>query len=313
MGLWFHRMKPNVNQSSQCDYSIKALQRGMKVLDALLDARVPLSLEQVCAHTSLPKSTAFRIIVNLLQGQYLVETEKGYWLGLKMLRFGALVEEKLDLVQQARRFLLQLRDQVNETVHLAVLDDDLRVVYLEKLSTQHAIGPMMSRIGMTAPVHCTALGKTMAAFRPEDGICEWIRAHGLKPVTDATTTDKDTFLQELREIRSRGYAVDNGEFEVSVRCVAAPIRDRTGTVIAAVSISGPDTRMPNPLIDSFMAIQAVETASHISQALGYLDEPAESLSAAQDSYGQIRRERKEDAYRTKQCFPPGQFVISVDT
>jgi hypothetical protein len=90
------------------------------------------------------------------------------------LRFGALVEEKLDLVQQARPFLLQLRDQVNETIHLAVLDDDLRVVYVEKLSAQHAIGLMMSRIGITAPMHCTALGKAMAAFQPEDEICHWI-------------------------------------------------------------------------------------------------------------------------------------------
>ena len=250
----------------------------MKVLDALLNARAPLSLEKICAYTGLPKSTAFRIIVNLLQGQYLAETEKGYWLGLKMLRLGALVEEKLDLLQQARPFLIQLRDQVNETIHLAVLDDDLRVVYVEKLSTQHAVGLMLSRIGITAPMHCTALGKAMAAFRPEDEICHWIRIHGLKPVTDATITDQDAFLQELREIRSRGYAVDNGEFEVSVRCVAAPIRDRTGKVIAAVSISSPDTRMPMPLVGSSMAVQVVETASHIAQALGYLDEPAESFA-----------------------------------
>ena len=131
-------MKQEANQSSQRDYSIQALQRGMKVLDALLESRTPLSLEQICAYTDLPKSTAFRVTVNLLQGQYLTETEEGYWLGLKMLRFGALVEESLDLTQQARPFLLQLRDQANETIHLAVLDDDLRVVYLEKLPTQQA-------------------------------------------------------------------------------------------------------------------------------------------------------------------------------
>jgi IclR family KDG regulon transcriptional repressor len=262
-------MKPKANQFPQRNYSIQALQRGMKVLDTILDACAPLSLEQICAYTGLPKSTAFRIIVNLLQGQYLVETEKGYWLGLKMLRFGALVEEKLDLMQQARPFLTQLRDQVNETIHLAVLDDDLRVVYVEKLSTQHAVGLMMSRIGITAPMHCTALGKAMAAFRPEDEIRHWIRTHGLKPVTETTITDQDAFLQELREIHARGYAVDDGEFEASVRCVAAPIRDRTGRVTAAVSISGPDTRMPVPLIGSSMAMQVIKTTQLISQALGY--------------------------------------------
>jgi len=262
-------MKPKTNQSPQRDYSIQALQRGIKVLDALLDARTPLSLEQIGAYTGLPKSTAFRIIVNLLQGQYLIKTEKGYWLGLKMLRFGALVEEELDLIQQARPFLTQLRDQVNETIHLAVLDDDLRVVYVEKLSTQHAVGLMMSRIGITAPMHCTALGKAMAAFRPEAEICHWIRTHGLKLVTEATITDEDAFLQELCEIRARGYTADNGEFEASVRCVAAPVRDRTGRVIAAISISGPDTRIPLPLIGSSMAMQVVKTAQLISKALGY--------------------------------------------
>jgi DNA-binding IclR family transcriptional regulator len=270
-------MKQEIFQPSQRDYAIQALQRGMKVLDALLEARTPLTLEQICTHTGLPKSTAFRIVVNLLRGEYLVETEEGYWLGLKLMRFGALVEEKLDLKQQARPYLMQLRDRVNETVHLAVLDADLRVVYLEKLSTQHAVGLMMSRVGITAPMHCTALGRTMAAFRPEEEICHWIRTHGLKPYTDATIIDEDAFLRELREIRSRGYAVDNGEYEESVRCVAAPIRDRTGTVIAAVSISGPDIRMPVPIIASPVAVEIVKTASHISQALGYLDQPIESL------------------------------------
>jgi IclR family KDG regulon transcriptional repressor len=263
-------MKQKADQTSQPDYSIQALQRGMKVLDALLEARSPLSLEQICAYTELPKSTAFRVTVNLLQGQYLTETEQGYWLGLKMLRFGALVEEKLDLTQQAYPFLLQLRDQADETIHLAVLDDDLRVIYLEKLPTQQAVGLMVSRIGSTAPMHATALGKAMAAFRPEDEISQWIRTRSLKALTDATITDEESLLRELREVRSRGYAVDNGEFEASVQCVAAPIRDRAGSVIAAVSISGPGTRMPVPLIGSAMAKQVVETAGYISQALGYV-------------------------------------------
>jgi IclR family KDG regulon transcriptional repressor len=262
-------MKPRPKSSSHGNYAIQALQRGMKVLDALLDARRPLKLEEICALTGLPKSTAFRLIVNLLDGQYLVETDGGYWLGLKMLRFGALVEEKLDLKQQARSLLTALRDRVNETVHLAVLDAEFRVVYLEKLATQHAVGLMVSRIGITAPMHCTALGRAMAAFRPEDEIRAWIRTNGLKAYTRATITEEAAFVRELGQIRARGYAVDEGEYEASVRCIAAPIRDRTGKVIAAVSISGPDSRMPADLLDSSMAAQVVAAALRISQALGY--------------------------------------------
>jgi DNA-binding IclR family transcriptional regulator len=241
----------------------------MKVLDTLLDARTPLKLEEICSSTGLPKSTAFRILVNLLQGQYVVETDEGYWLGLKLLRLGALVEESLDLKQQAHLFLTELRDQVNETVHLAVLDNELRVVYLDKLSTQHAVGLMMSRIGITAPMHCTALGRAMAAFRPEDEIREWIQMNGLTAYTEATITEEAAFLRELRNIRSWGYAVDKGEYEASVRCVAAPIRDRTGTVIGAISISAPDNRMPLHLLDTPMAARVVATASKISRSLGY--------------------------------------------
>jgi DNA-binding IclR family transcriptional regulator len=262
-------MKPNTSLSPQRDYSIQALQRGMQVLDVLLEARNPLSLEQICRRTGLPKSTAFRVAVNLLQSQYLVETEEGYWLGLKLLRFGALVEEKLDLTQLARPLLARLRDRVNETVHLAVLDDNLQVVYLEKLSTQHAVGLMMSRIGSTAPLHCTALGKAMAAFRPEEEIQARLRQGDLKAMTPATTVDKEGFLHELRQVRTRGYALDNGEFEASVRCIAAPIHDRTGKVIAALSVSGPDSRMPNPLLGCSLAQQVVDTAQQVSEALGY--------------------------------------------
>lgn len=272
-------MKPKHKPLPSSRYAIQALQRGMNVLDTLLDARTPLKLEEICASTGLPKSTAFRLIVNLLQGEYLVETDGGYWLGLKLLRFGALVEESLDLKQQAHVPLRELRDQVNETVHLAVLDGELRVVYLDKLHAQHAVGLMISRVGITAPMHCTALGRAMAAFRPEREIREWIREHGLKSYTQATITDEAAFFEELRRIRTRGYAVDQGAYEANVRCVAAPIRDRSREVIAAVSVSAPDSRMPSQLLDGPIAAQVVKTARQISQALGYSEQAVESSSA----------------------------------
>jgi IclR family KDG regulon transcriptional repressor len=272
-------MKPKRKTLASDRYAIQALRRGMNVLDTLLEARTPLKLEEICASTGLPKSTAFRLIVNLLQGEYLVETDDGYWLGLKLLRFGALVEENLDLKQQAHLPLLELRDQVNETVHLAVLDGELRVVYLDKLQAQHAVGLMISRVGITAPMHCTALGRAMAAFRPEREIREWIREHGLKLYTQATITDEAAFLEELRRIRTRGYAVDQGEYEANVRCVAAPIRDRSGEVIAAVSVSAPDSRMPSQLLHSPMAARVVKAAIQVSQALGYSEQTVESASA----------------------------------
>lgn len=251
------------------EYSIQALQRGMQVLDALLEVRTPLNLEQICERTGLVKSTAFRIVVNLLDGQYLTQMDEGYWLGLKLLRLGALVEEKLDLKQVAQPFLAQLRDKVNETVHLAVLDDEWRVVYLDKLSPRQSIGIMMSRVGITTPMVCTGLGKAMAAFHSDDEIRQWLGKNKLERYTDTTITDAEQLVRELSEVRGRGYSTDNGEHEEHVRCIAAPIRNRRGQVIGALSVAGPDTRMPMPLVGSPMAMQIVETAQAISAALGY--------------------------------------------
>jgi IclR family transcriptional regulator, KDG regulon repressor len=273
-GTGFYIVKPRPNRTAQREYSIKAVQRALDILEALLEARSPLSLQQICARTGLPKSTAFRIVSNLIQRQYLVEGEEGYRLGFKPLQLGALVEEKLDLKHQALPFLRKLVDRFGETVHLAVLDEDFRVLYVEKLSAERAVGVMISRVGLTAPMHCTALGKVMAAFKPEDEIRRWIRASGLKPYTDATITEEKSFLRELSEIRCRGYAIDNVEHELGVRCIAAPILDKSGAVIAALSIAGPDTRMPLPLIGSPMAMQIVETGRRISRAFGYSDHPA---------------------------------------
>jgi DNA-binding IclR family transcriptional regulator len=253
-------------------YAIRALQRGLQILDALLEAREPLNLEQICQRTGLIKSTAFRSVVNLIETGYLVQTSEGYWLGLKLLRFGRLVEEKLDLKKLALPHLAQLRDQVNETVHLAVLDDELRVVYLEKLAAQQSIGVMMSRVGITTPMYCTGLGKAMAAYRPAEQIHAWLHKNQLKRYTAHTITEEEALLEEFRQIRVRGYATDNSEHEAEVRCIAAPIRDHEGDVIAAISVAGPASRMPTPLVGSPLAARVVETAYRISASMGYTAE-----------------------------------------
>lgn len=262
-------MKPDLATVETCSYTIQVLQRAMSILEALLEARAPLNLEQICSATRLPKSTAFRIIINLLHNQYLVGTGQGYWLGLKMLRFGTLVEETIDIKQIAQPYLIHLRDVVNETVHLAVLDNDFHTVYLEKLSTQRAVGIMKSRVGSTAPTHCTGVGKALAAYRPEADVRQWINQQGLPAYTENTLTNETAFLQELAAIRQKGFAIDHGEHEASVHCIAAPVWDHKGEVIAAISVSAPRHRMPLPPDDDTWIETVKETAFNISRALGF--------------------------------------------
>jgi DNA-binding IclR family transcriptional regulator len=249
--------------------STQVLQRSLRVLDAILQAGKPLGLESICSITGLRPETVENILASLVQGQYLVETEDGFWPGLKMVRFGALAEDRLVVKQQAFPYLTQLRDQVNETIHLAVLDRDFQVVYLEKLSSLYAIGLMQSRVGYTAPMHCTAVGKTLAAYEPREQVQEWLLHHPLKAYTYHSITDPAALFAELDEIRAAGFAVDNEEHEQGVRCVAAPIFDLKGHAVAAVSISGPDHRLPAPLAGSTVASRVMQTARFISNSLGY--------------------------------------------
>src|SRR5262249_42048667 len=149
----------------------------------------------------------------------------------------------------------------------AVLDE-WQVLYLERLQSPHPIGFMRSRIGAIVPAYCTSLGKTLLAFRPADEVDAWLRSQALKTMTPWTITSPRRLRRDLRTIRERGYSLDEQEHELGVRCIAAPIRNHTGDVVAAISIAGPADRMPTPLVDSPMAGNLVAAARAISLELG---------------------------------------------
>jgi len=264
-------------------YSIQVLERAFSIMDTLLQADEPLSLETIMTRAGVAKSTAFRIVTNLVRHGYLSESADGYWLGLKMISFGQAVEKKLDVRRLAAPYLEALRNKTNETVYLAALTNDWSVLYLDRCDSRQPVGVMLHSAGMTIEMYCTGLGKTLAAHSPEAEVRRWLQTHELPQRTPNTITDPDAFLAELEAIRQRGYGMDNGERSLSIRCIAVPIRNAHGKVVAAISVAGPKERMPDPLIGSDMAYLALETAEQISAAMGL---PA---LAAND----VRKEGKE--------------------
>ena len=263
-------------------YSIQVLERAFSVMDTLLEADTPLSLEAIMTRTGIAKSTAFRIVANLVRHGYLTETDNGYWLGLKMLSFGQAVEKNLDVRTTAAPYLAALRDQTDETVYLATLTNDWAVLYLDRCSSRQPVGVTLHSAGMTIETYCTGLGKTLLAHQPEADVRQWLATHDRPQRTPNTITDADAFLTELGAIRQRGYGIDNGERSLSIRCIAVPIRDAHGKVVAALSVAGPTERMPDPLIGSQTAYLALQTAGKISAALGF----AQSNGAALHTNGQ---------------------------
>jgi IclR family acetate operon transcriptional repressor len=167
----------------------------------------------------------------------------------------------------ALREMESLRDCTGETVHLAVLDR-LEVVYLEKLHGLHAIGLMSSQVGGRALAYCTGLGKVLLAFVEPEAVRTQFSDFQFIRFTSTTLADVDALLAELEAIRRVGYAFDWGEHESEVRCIAAPVRDAHGKVIAAISLAGPANRM-EPLDRPEQVNLVLRSAQEISSWLGY--------------------------------------------
>ncbi len=258
------------SSNTQDGYRVRAVIRAVSLLELLRTSNGGASLNELASRSDLAKPSVFRML-RTLEETGLVERVSGkdtYRLGVRCLALGQAYLEQTDLRREALPVLERLRSDFDETVHLGVLDDELRVVYLEKLETTHAVGVMMSKVGRTAPSHCTSLGHAMLAGSDEDLIGELDRRGALGEATANTVNDPDVLRGTLAEVRERGYALDLEGHEEGVRCVAAPIQDASGRTVAAVSISGPKHRLPKRLLQGDLARATKEAAREISARLG---------------------------------------------
>jgi len=257
----FHQVKTSA-------YRTRSVERVLAVLNVFIDAGPSLTLMQVCGATGLTPSTAYRLTANLVARGYLEPDREGnaYRLGLTVIRLAGVALGQLDVRVKAAPLMDELRNQTRETVHLAALDGR-HIIYLEKLEGLHAIGLMSSRVGRTAPAHCTALGRVLLAFNPDKA--EAILDGPLEAPTARTIVDPRALRALLARVNEQGYALDLGEHEPEVRCVAVPVRNHSGAVIAAMSVSGPAQRM-EPMLSEGLVGEVVRVGRDVSGLLGYL-------------------------------------------
>ena len=191
-----------------------------------------------------------------------------YSLGVASFEIGNTYLERMDFIQISKPMMTDLALKVQETVNLAVLSDT-EIVYVDKVDSPRTLG-VISKIGQRGPVYCTALGKTLLAFQPEDEQSKIIHKIRLTPFTTRTITSKQRLMEELRVIRKQGYALDRREIEEDVECIGAPIRNHLGNVIAALSISGPQRKIGTPQEKQFIR-DVVRAAALVSSKLGYVE------------------------------------------
>jgi len=248
---------------------IGSVQRAVDILN-LFDSQSPeLGTTEIARALGLHKSTTASLIYTLEANGFLSqnpETRK-FKLGLKLVERAFAMLDQVEVRKIAYPHLQALRDRWDETVNLAILDD-ADVVYVERMLGTKGLG-MRSEVGRREPAHSTALGKAILSCFPNSRIEDFVKAYGLRQVTNNTITDPQTFLAELDKVREQGYAVDDEENEIGGRCIAVPIFDHTGCVIAAVSISAPTARLPVSDVPQAGAMVR-ETAKLISRSLGYL-------------------------------------------
>jgi DNA-binding IclR family transcriptional regulator len=251
---------------------VQSIERVSIILDALSEYPQGLSLGDLSAKVDLSKGTTHRLISSLAFLGYArqdSETKK-YNLGFKLVELGNRLLSQIDFRTEARPYLFDLAESVKETVHLVILDQK-EVLYIDKVESggQPPGLRMVSMLGSRIPAHCTAVGKVLLSALPEETLEKLVGEKGLPKQTEKTITDFAKLKTHLKRVRTNGHAFDQEENEIGIRCVAAPIRDQLGEVIAAISISGPVSRINVRMLKTELKTRVAETALRISRKIGY--------------------------------------------
>ncbi len=246
---------------------IKSVEKAMKILSAFSIEEPELGVIELSKKVGLYKSTVSRFLETLQKEDFVrknPETGK-YKLGMKMFFLGKIPVDQLDISQHAKPYLKQLSEKYDETVSLAIYDNE-NIISIERIMSTKQVA--MRPRGLIAPFHCSALGKAIAAYLPEKEVDNLIEKKGMAPYTTKSITSPEKLKENLKEIREKGYAFDNEEHAEWVKCIAVPLRDYTNEVIGSISISIPSERLGNELYDDILKTM-LGIGDKISLDLGY--------------------------------------------
>jgi IclR family KDG regulon transcriptional repressor len=246
---------------------LQTIEKASEVL-ALFDREHPeWGVREVAEALGLAKSSAHDLLTSLEQVGLLGKNGEGrYRLGWRLVTLSETLLATTELRREARPIMEELADQYRETIHLAVLDDT-KVVYVDKLEGKQAVRVELTSLGTRLYAHCSALGKVLLAYQPEENVKRIIKAEGLPRFTANTITEADELEQTLAKVRKQGYAIDQEEILPDLCCIGAPIHNHTGQVIAAISMSIPAYRFQRSQAEFRKAV--MRTGKLISERLGY--------------------------------------------
>jgi IclR family KDG regulon transcriptional repressor len=248
---------------------IQSVERALKILDLFDEQTTELKITEISKQMNLHKSTVHSLLKTLQVYRYIDQDEESgkYRLGMKLFERGNLLLQMMDIRMIARKYLLDLSLRTGQTTNLVILDGQ-EGVYIDKVEGQKAV-ILYSRIGRRIPLHCSAVGKALIAFKNDTVLSDLLRGYSYQQHTDRTIDNENDFLQEIERIRDSGVAFDIEENEPGVRCAAVPVRDHSGQVAAAVSISTLISSVIDQEFQGYIELLK-QTAADISTHLGYM-------------------------------------------
>ena len=251
------------------DKSVQSIDRALDIIEAVAIKEEGRSLTEISEYVGLHKSTAYRIIMTLVNRGYLEKTRDGnYKLGYKMIEITSYYINNLELLTEARPYIAEINTYLGLAAYLGILDGD-QVVYAEKINS-----PSASRLYYVrrtrVNAYCSSLGKCMLANYSNSELDNIMKDCSFIKFTPNTISDMEQLRAELAKVRKQGWAMDDEEYELGQRCIGAPIYDYRGDIVAAVSASGEKHILTDDRIEE-VAQYIVKKAFEISKSLGYVE------------------------------------------
>lgn len=244
---------------------LSAVNRTILILETLSNIS-KINLEQLAKKTKLPKASLLRFLNSLISLGYIYKDSNDlYSLSLKMFSIGSNSLSHIDLIDIAAPFADELCTYFKETVHMGVLDED-HAIYVLKRESSYTIR-MYSRVGKRIPLYCTAIGKNLLSDMEKPDLEKYISETEFIPFTKYTL-NKEELLDQLKQIKQDGWAQDDQEHEEGITCIGASIRDFSGKVVAALSVSWPTFRFKNKNKEEIIS-KIINTCDKISALLGF--------------------------------------------
>jgi IclR family KDG regulon transcriptional repressor len=250
-------------------YIIRSVNNALDLLEEFKGDRNELGVTELSNRLNLHKNNIFRLLATLETKGYIEQNKatENYRLGVKSLELGQTFIKQLGLVRPVKPFLKEIVEKCDETAYLGTIRQN-SVVYLD-VEEADQIVKVASRVGGRVPIHSTAIGKAQIAYASEGELENMGILDHMERFTPNTIVDKVEFMKHIKGVAKQGYALDNEEYNVGVRCVAVPLRDYTGRVVGAISVSGPSFRMTDEVVKEKIIPVVKATGEKASKRLGF--------------------------------------------